>query len=112
MARGEELQISLANRGYRKAKEEGNRQEEARWANVIGDILKNRGEYVEALKWFRIDYNVSNKYLPEKQLIPTCQSLGEVYLRLEHYKDALIYQVISFSFSPFFGWLRWEDIIF
>ncbi|XP_012466931.1 protein TONSOKU isoform X1 [Gossypium raimondii] len=92
MARSEELQISTAKRAYRNAKEEGNRQEEARWANVIGDILKNRGEYVEALKWFRIDYDVSNKYLPEKQLLPTCQSLGEVYLRLEHYKDALIYQ--------------------
>ncbi|XWS29402.1 hypothetical protein CRYUN_Cryun24cG0026500 [Craigia yunnanensis] len=92
MSRGDELQISMAKRAYRKAKEEGNRQEEARWANVIGDILKNRGEYMEALKWFRIDYNVSNKYLPEKQLLPTCQSLGEVYLRLEHYKDALIYQ--------------------
>ena len=104
MARGDELQISMAKRAYRKAKEEGNRQEEARWANVIGDILKNRGEYVEALKWFRIDYNVSNKYLPEKQLLPTCQSLGEVYLRLEHYKDALIYQVISFFFLSFF-WL-------
>ncbi|XVF61874.1 hypothetical protein PTKIN_Ptkin08bG0169300 [Pterospermum kingtungense] len=92
MGRGEELQINMAKRAYRKAKEEGNRQEEARWANVIGDILKNRGEYVEALKWFRIDYDISNKYLPEKQLLPTCQSLGEVYLRLEHYKDALIYQ--------------------
>ncbi|PPD74456.1 hypothetical protein GOBAR_DD28619 [Gossypium barbadense] len=92
MARSEELQISTAKRAYRNAKEEGNRQEEARWANVIGDILKNRGEYVEALKWFRIDYDVSNKYLPEKQLLPTCQSLGEVYLRLEQYKDALIYQ--------------------
>ncbi|KAL1144696.1 hypothetical protein V6Z11_A11G248900 [Gossypium hirsutum] len=92
MARSEELQISTAKRAYRNAKEEGNRQEEARWANVIGDILKNRGEYVEALKWFRIDYDVSKKYLPEKQLLPTCQSLGEVYLRLEHYKDGLIYQ--------------------
>ncbi|KAL4289560.1 hypothetical protein GQ457_14G006290 [Hibiscus cannabinus] len=92
MARGEDLQINTAKRAYRKAREEGNRQEEARWANVIGDILKNRGEYVEALKWFRIDYDVSNKYLPEKQLLPTCQSLGEVYLRLEHYKEALIYQ--------------------
>ncbi|XP_039033886.1 protein TONSOKU-like [Hibiscus syriacus] len=92
MARGEDVQINKARRAYRSAKEEGNRQEEARWANVIGDILKNRGEYVEALKWFRIDYDISNKYLPEKQLLPTCQSLGEVYLRLVHYKDALIYQ--------------------
>lgn len=89
------MQMSEAKRAYRSAKEEGNRQEEARWANVIGDILKNRGEYVEALKWFRIDYDVSVKYLPEKHLLPTCQSLGEVYLRLEHFKDALIYQVVA-----------------
>ncbi|KAE8705157.1 protein TONSOKU-like isoform X2 [Hibiscus syriacus] len=92
MARSEDLQINTAKRAYRKTKEEGDRQEEARWANVIGDILKNRGEYVEALKWFRIDYDISNKYLPEKQVLPTCQFLGEIYLRFEHYKDALIYQ--------------------
>ncbi|GKU95150.1 hypothetical protein SLEP1_g8546 [Rubroshorea leprosula] len=92
MVRGDEVQITAAKRGFRKAQEEGNRQEEARWANVIGDIHKNRGEYVEALKWFRVDYDISNKYLPEKQLLPTCQSLGEVYLRLEDFKNALIYQ--------------------
>jgi hypothetical protein len=85
--------LSAAKRSYRSAKEEGNRQEEARWANVIGDILKNRGEYVSALKWLRIDYDVSVKYLPEKHLLPTCQSLGEVYLRLEDFNHALIYQV-------------------
>ncbi|GMY12399.1 protein TONSOKU isoform X1 [Fagus crenata] len=84
--------LSAAKRSYRSAKEEGNRQEEARWANVIGDILKNRGEYVSALKWLRIDYDVSVKYLPEKHLLPTCQSLGEVYLRLEDFNHALIYQ--------------------
>ncbi|KAI3735773.1 hypothetical protein L6452_15286 [Arctium lappa] len=88
----EDVQLTTAKRAYRNASEEGNRQEEARWANVVGDILKNRGEYVEALRWFRLDYEVSIKYLPEKQLLPTCQSLGEVYLRLEHFKDALIYQ--------------------
>lgn len=89
-------QLAAAKRAYRSAAAEGNRQEEARWANVIGDILKNRGEYVEALKWLRIDYEVSVKYLPEKHLLPTCQSLGEVYLRLEYFKDALIYQVPDF----------------
>ncbi|KAJ4966104.1 hypothetical protein NE237_017953 [Protea cynaroides] len=85
-------QLIQAKRAYKHASAEGNHQEEARWANVIGDILKSRGEYVEALKWLRIDYDVSVKYLPEKQLLPTCQSLGEVYLRLEHFEDALVYQ--------------------
>ncbi|XP_062147613.1 protein TONSOKU [Alnus glutinosa] len=88
----DDANLSAAKRSFRSAKEEGNRQEEARWANVIGDILKNRGEYVEALKWLRIDYDVSIKYLPEKQLLPTCQSLGEVYLRLQEFEQALIYQ--------------------
>ena len=96
MPRGDDPQLSAAKRAFRNAAVEGNRQEEARWANVIGDILKNKGEYVEALKWLRTDYEVSVKYLPEKQLLPTCQSLGEVYLRLEYFKDALIYQVILF----------------
>ena len=95
-------QLSAAKRAYRNASMEGNRQEEARWANMIGDIFKNRGEYVEALKWLRIDYDISMKHLPEKQLLPTCQSLGEVLLRLENFKDALIYQVIWFS--DLFGW--------
>ncbi|RVW32723.1 Protein TONSOKU [Vitis vinifera] len=85
-------QLSAAKRAYRNASMEGNRQEEARWANLIGDIFKNRGEYVEALKWLRIDYDISMKYLPEKQLLPTCQSVGELLLRLENFKDALIYQ--------------------
>ncbi|OMO98309.1 Leucine-rich repeat, ribonuclease inhibitor subtype [Corchorus olitorius] len=92
MVRGEGVDINTAKRSYRLAKEEGNRQEEARWANVIGNILKNRGEYVEALKWLRLDYDVSNKYLPEKQLLATCQSIGEVFLRLGDYRNALIYQ--------------------
>ncbi|XP_022132859.1 protein TONSOKU isoform X2 [Momordica charantia] len=86
------VQFDAAKRSYRNAKAEGNRHEEAKWANVIGNILKNRGEYVKALKWFRIDYDVSVKYLPQKHMLATCQSLGEVYLRLEHFKDALIYQ--------------------
>ncbi|GMP25439.1 hypothetical protein CsSME_00002310 [Camellia sinensis var. sinensis] len=92
MARGDDGELSGAKRAYRNAVEEGNRQEEARWANMIGDILKKRGEYVKALKWLRKDYEVSVKYLPEKQLLPTCQSLGELHLRLEYFKDALIYQ--------------------
>lgn len=86
-------ELADAKKAYRSATEVGHRAEEARWANVIGDIHKNRGEYVEALKWLRIDYDVSTKYLPEKQLLPTCQTLGELYHRLLHYKDALLYQV-------------------
>lgn len=91
---GEDVaKFSAAKRSYQGAKAEGNRQEEARWANVIADILKRRGEYVAALKWLRIDYHVSIKYLPEKHLLPTCQSLGELYLRLQDFNHALIYQV-------------------
>lgn len=82
-----------AKREYRTATQDGNRAEQAKWANVIGDIHKNKGEYVEALKWLRIDYDVSTKFLKEKQLLPTCQTLGELYLRLLHYTDALVYQV-------------------
>ncbi|XP_047163829.1 protein TONSOKU [Vigna umbellata] len=81
-----------AKAAYENAKDEGNHREEARWANVIGDILKNRGDYCDALKWLRIDYEISLKYLPEKHLLPTCQSLGEVYFRLEDFKNALIFQ--------------------
>lgn len=86
-------ELKSAKSAYRNAKEEGNHREEARWANVIGDILKNRGEYVKALKWLRIDYEVSLKYLSENHLVTTCQSLGEIYLRLEQFSDALIFQV-------------------
>ncbi|XP_019704560.2 protein TONSOKU isoform X1 [Elaeis guineensis] len=92
MGRGEEEELRAAKRGYRDAEREGNHEEAARWANVVGDILKRRGEYVEALRWLRLDYDVSVKHLPQKQLLPTCQSLGEVYLRLDRFKEALIYQ--------------------
>nr|CAD1827295.1 unnamed protein product [Ananas comosus var. bracteatus] len=92
MGRGEEEELRVAKRGFREAEREGNHEEEARWANVVGDILKRRGEYVEALRWLRIDYEVSVKHLPQKQLLPTCQSLGEVYLRLDRFKEALVYQ--------------------
>ncbi|WCJ32134.1 tetratricopeptide repeat (TPR)-containing protein [Euphorbia peplus] len=88
----DEGELIAAKKAYRTAAEVGNREEEARWANVIGDILKNRGEYVKALKWLRIDYDVSVKYLPQKQSLTTCQSLGEVYLRLLDFQNALIYQ--------------------
>lgn len=77
---------------YKRAQRDGDRAQEAQWANSIADLLKNKGEYLEALRWLRIDYEISVKYLPQKQLLPTCQSLGEIYLRLERYKDALIYQ--------------------
>lgn len=92
MAR-DDVQLKAAKRSYKQASINGNHQEEARWANVIGDILKQRGEYVEALRWLRVDYEVSCKHLPEKQLLPTCQSLGEVYLRLQRFEQALLYQV-------------------
>ncbi|CAN1780258.1 Protein TONSOKU [Linum perenne] len=91
MAKGDG-KLSAAKRAYKTSQAEGNRQEEARWANVIGDILKNRGEYVEALRWLRKDYDISVRYLPEKDLLATCQSIGELYLRLENFSDALFYQ--------------------
>ncbi|PWA86432.1 hypothetical protein CTI12_AA062960 [Artemisia annua] len=88
----EESILAAAKRGYKTALEVGNHQEEARWANVVGDIYKNRGEYVKSLTWLRRDFDVSNKYLIEKDLLPTCQSLGEVHLRLQNFSDALLYQ--------------------
>jgi len=89
----EEEELRGAKRGYKEAVAEGNREEEARWANVIGDIYKRRGEYVEALRWLRVDYKVSVKHLPQRHLLPSCQSLGEVHLRLGHFSEALKYQV-------------------
>ncbi|XP_074592225.1 protein TONSOKU [Curcuma longa] len=92
MGKGEEEELREAKRGYKEAARVGNREEEARWANEIGDIYKRRGEYIEALRWLRIDYEISSKHLPQKQLLPTCQSIGEVYLRLNRLKEALVYQ--------------------
>ena len=100
MARGgggrskkEEEELQGAMRGYHEAVAVGNREEEARWANVIGDIHKRRGEYVEALGWLRTDYDVSVKHLPQRHILPSCQSLGEVHLRLGQFSEALKYQV-------------------
>ncbi|KAM0957343.1 hypothetical protein TB2_025096 [Malus domestica] len=88
----EDAQLTAAKKAYQNAKAVGNHEEEARWANAIGDLLKKSGEYVAALVWFRIDYDVSVKYLPQKHCLPTCQSMGELYLRLECFKEALVYQ--------------------
>ncbi|KAG0561292.1 hypothetical protein KC19_9G052400 [Ceratodon purpureus] len=80
---------------FRAAKESGDREEMARWANQIGHAYKDRGDYVEALTWFRLDYDISAKRqseAPRLSLMPTCQSLGEVYHRLGDYKEALTYQ--------------------
>ncbi|GMH06680.1 hypothetical protein Nepgr_008520 [Nepenthes gracilis] len=88
----DDSQLSAAKRAYRSASEVGNKREEARWANVIGDILKNRGEYVQALKWLRIDFKISSDCLPERDLLPSCQSIGELYLRLQDFENALYYQ--------------------
>lgn len=98
----EEDELRGAKRAFKEAQAEGCREEEARWANVIGDIHKRRGEYVEALRWLRIDYEVSIKYLPQRHLLPSCQSLGELYLRLNRFSEALTYQVTSRYLSPWF----------
>ena len=98
--REEEDEMKGAKRGYREAASEGNREEEARWANVTGNIHKRRGEYVEALRWLRIDYEVTTKHLPQRHLLESCQSLGEVFLRLGRYADALIYQVTRPAAHP------------
>jgi hypothetical protein len=100
----EEEELKAAKRRYADAERDGNFEEQARWANVIGDILKRRGEYVEALRWLRVDYEVSMKHLPQKQLLPTCQSIGELHLRLDQFKDALKYQAIL-VFHSFFYWI-------
>ncbi|KAJ8504389.1 hypothetical protein OPV22_005275 [Ensete ventricosum] len=92
MGRGEEEELRAARRGHKEAARVGNHEEKARWANELGDIHKRRGEYVEALRWLRVDYEISSKHLPQKQLLPTCQSIGEVYLRLNRLKEALVYQ--------------------
>lgn len=83
---------------YKAAKESGDREEEARWANQIGHAFKERGKYVDALTWFRLDYDISIKRDtddggPRLNVMPTCQSLGEVYYRLGEYEEARHYQV-------------------
>ncbi|XP_024518191.1 protein TONSOKU isoform X2 [Selaginella moellendorffii] len=82
---------------YREAKQIGDREEESRWANQIGHVFKDRGEYVEALKWFRLDYEIASGRkasgsMSPAGLMPSCQSMGEIYSRMQDYKEALVYQ--------------------
>ncbi|PKU74159.1 Protein TONSOKU [Dendrobium catenatum] len=67
----EDEHIRVVKLGYKEAVIDGNHEEEATWANMIGDLLKRR-EYVEGLRWIQIDYKVLAKYLPQKQLLATC----------------------------------------
>lgn len=109
-----DAELTSAKKAYKSAKELGNRKEEARWANVIGDILKNKGEYCEALRWIRIDYQISSDCLLLKDRLPACQSMGELHLRLGDYVNALHFQVLS-SHSHFFfevfGFRRNPDLV-
>ena len=92
-------EAEAARAGYKEAVERGDRDEQARWANQVGHICKEMGQYVEALKWFRKDYEISTKRrdvdasLPAN-LMPTCQSMGEIYFRLNDFEQALVYQVL------------------
>ncbi|XP_050382074.1 protein TONSOKU [Argentina anserina] len=88
----EEAKLSEAKASYRSAKAISNHEEEARWANVVGNLHKDRGEYLQALTWFSIDYDLCTNYLSPKHSLATCQSLGDVYLRLERFEDALVFQ--------------------
>ncbi|PKA53944.1 hypothetical protein AXF42_Ash011424 [Apostasia shenzhenica] len=45
----EDEEIRAAKLSYKEVARDRNHEEEAWWANVLGDLLKRRGEYVEAL---------------------------------------------------------------
>ncbi|CAI9109018.1 OLC1v1008748C1 [Oldenlandia corymbosa var. corymbosa] len=55
-------------------------------------FLRIVGNTVKALDWIQKDYEVSERFLPDKDLFPTCNTLGELHLRLENFKEALYYQ--------------------
>ncbi|CAN1793723.1 Luminal-binding protein 5, partial [Linum perenne] len=62
----------------------------------VYQLIKNQPsppvEESSALRWLRKDYDLAIRHLPEKDLLATCQSIGELYLRLEIFSDALAYQ--------------------
>ncbi|CAM6088799.1 unnamed protein product [Calypogeia fissa] len=94
--------LDVIKASYRNARDNGDKEEEARWANQIGHAFKDRGEYVTALDWFRRDYEISSagsRGLDLAKLMPTSQSIGEVYLRLQNYDDALTYQHKHFHWA-------------
>jgi hypothetical protein len=63
------------------------------WEAPAEDPNFSQAQTFAALRWLRIDYEVTVKYLPQRHLIESCQSLGEVYLRLGRFSEALTYQV-------------------
>ena len=83
--------LNAAKQSFRCAKVEGNRQEEAKWVNVIRHILKDKGEYMEALKWLQLNYDISFKFLTQRHCFASCQSLNEVHYLVKNFKDALSY---------------------
>eukprot|EP00897_Mesotaenium_endlicherianum_P005830 jgi/Mesen1/5275/ME000263S04379 len=86
---------------YNSAKQIGNNIEAAACANKMGHVFKERGEYHEALRWFRLDLEHGEK-LPESQRseqLPSLQCLGETHLLLRDYNDALKYMVRHFEMA-------------
>ncbi|KAL3680655.1 hypothetical protein R1sor_023611 [Riccia sorocarpa] len=86
---------------YKNAKNTGDEEDEAKWANNIGHLYKERGEYKLALHWFTKDYNISIKLHPSDpvKLMPTCQSIGEAHLRLIDLENALTWQIRHFKLA-------------
>ncbi|KAL2621571.1 hypothetical protein R1flu_001776 [Riccia fluitans] len=86
---------------YRNARNAGDEEDEAKWANNIGHLYKERGEYKHALQWFTKDYKISMKLYSSDpvKLMPTCQSIGEAYLRLLDLENALIWQIKHFHLA-------------
>ncbi|KAG6552577.1 hypothetical protein Mapa_005776 [Marchantia paleacea] len=84
---------------YRNARNAGDQEDEAKWANNIGHMYKERGEYKLALEWFLKDYTISMKIHASDpvKLMPTCQSIGEAHLRLLDFGKALQWQVQQVS---------------
>ena len=100
-------EMTRARNAYDKARSKRNKEEEARWANVIGNILVRRGESIPALAWFLHDHSVSKNYLSNKHLIPSCQSLAQIYIARNHFEHALDLQVLFISYKYYLIMIRY-----
>nr|GEU75804.1 hypothetical protein [Tanacetum cinerariifolium] len=72
---------------FEKAKSKGNKKEEARWANVMGNILVSRGETIPAFAWFSHDHMQKHLVIADEtnDLVEqqrACTQLGLTYIQI------------------------------
>ncbi|GBG83045.1 hypothetical protein CBR_g36663 [Chara braunii] len=85
-------------------KRDGNWKEQGRLLNQLGHAFKKKGDYINAKKYFREDYDLTYTKYNEKQaqldeFLPSLQALGDINYTLRDFDEALRLQYKHYSMA-------------